>query len=259
MRPAPARLLLAGICCAFGCASYSSFKEARALEPSAFRVDVAGTVITALPASGATAYLRGARPFPTDDSQMAKTKPALELQVRYGIARGFDLGLKTNLSSLELNGTVEIVRGARFDLALAPVIRVDSYSFNIIIIHDEGWRMTTLKLPLLADIRFGSAGQHALIFGPAIARAWGTGTDRNSGYSIGAVLAGGTVGLSLANGPDFRIFPEVAIYTTVAGHGIALPGGALRVCRPMWEADNLSSCKRESPSLLAGRADVLRC
>ena len=89
--------------------------------------------------------------------------------------------------------------------------------------------MATLKLPLLADIRFGSAGQHGLIFGPAIARAWGSGTDRNSGYSIGAVLAGGTVGLSLANGPDFRIFPEIAVYTTVAGHGIGLPGAVVRV------------------------------
>ena len=120
---APARLLLAGICSAFGCASYSSLKEARALEPGAVRVDLAGGAITALPRSGATAYLRGARPSPRDDSEMAQTKPAFELQVRYGIANGFDVGLKTNLSSLELNSTVQLVRGARFDLALAPAIQ----------------------------------------------------------------------------------------------------------------------------------------
>ena len=92
--------------------------------------------------------------------------------------------------------------------------------------------MATLKLPLLADIRFGSAGQHGLIFGPAIARAWGSGTDRNSGYSIGAVLAGGTVGLSLANGPDFRIFPEIAVTrpSLATASGFPAPSSA---CRPM--------------------------
>jgi hypothetical protein len=65
--------------------------------------------------------------------------------------------------------------------------------------------------------------------GPAVARAWGTGTGNNSGYSIDAVLAGGTLGLSWAVGENLRIIPEVSVYTTVAGHGMAIPGHVVRV------------------------------
>jgi hypothetical protein len=40
---------------------------------------------------------------------------------------------------------------------------------------------------------------------------------------------GGSIGLSLADGPNFRFIPEIAVYTTVAGHGVALPGYVVRV------------------------------
>ncbi len=43
------------------------------------------------------------------------------------------------------------------------------------------------------------------------------------------LFAGGTVGLSLQVAKAIRLFPEIAIYTPLAGHGVALPGDVVRV------------------------------
>lgn len=219
------RLLLAIICArAFGCASLSTFKEARSLEPGSFRFDVAGVSTTARPKSGATAFLRGARPDPSNDSEQARTFPALEMQLRYGVTDGFDLGLKTNLSSFEINGTMQIARGQRIDVALAPGLQ-GAIGTNG---DDEGWSLTMLKLPLLVGLRFGSEGHHAFVLGPTLAKSWGSGTSKNSGYAIDALFAGGTIGLSF-DGGSLRIMPEIAIYSALRGHGVALPGDVVRV------------------------------
>jgi hypothetical protein len=210
---------------AFGCASYSNMKEARALDPGAFRVDFVGGATTARPVSGATAFLDGGRPRSGDTSEQARVLPGLEAQVRYGIARGLDLGVKTSLTSLELNATVQLVRCERFDLALAPAAQ-GAFGSNG---DDEGWQMALAKLALLGDARFGSAGRHAVVVGPALVKAWGGGTARNSGYALDALFAGGTLGVSIEVVPGVRLFPEIAIYTPLRGSGVALPGDVVRV------------------------------
>ncbi len=210
---------------ALGCASYSSMKEARTVDPGAFRVDVVGGATTARPVSGATAFLGGSRPSPGDTTEQARLTPGLEAQVRYGLAQGFDLGVKTSLSSLELNATVQLVRGKRFDVALAPAVQGALGSNG----DDEGWQMALAKLALLGDARFGAFGQHAVVVGPTVAKAWGSGMSKNSGYALDALFAGGTLGVSLEVVRGLRIFPEIAIYTPLMGHGVALPGDVVRV------------------------------
>jgi hypothetical protein len=76
-------LLAATTTLTLGCASYSSFKEARTLDPGVIRVDVAANVTMARPTSGATAFLRGARPAPYDTSEQASVLRGLEAQVRF--------------------------------------------------------------------------------------------------------------------------------------------------------------------------------
>lgn len=218
--------VLAGVgVAAPGCASYTSFKEARALDPGTIRFDVAMVAQDARPRVGATAFRQGAPPDPSDTTEQPQLSPGFEAQVRYGFAPGFDLGLKTSLSSLEVNGTIQLVRGERFDLALAPALQ-GAVGTNG---DDEGWSMMLFKLPLLADFRFGDAGKHAVVVGPALAKAWGSGMSKNSGYTIDAMFAGGTIGVSFAAGPSVRIMPEIAVYSTLRGHGVALPRDAVRV------------------------------
>lgn len=208
-----------------GCVSYSSFKEARTLDPGVIRVDVAANVTMARPTSGATAFLRGARPAPYDTSEQASVLRGLEAQVRHGVLPGLDIGAKTSISSLELNATVQLARRDCFDVALAPAVQLAAgANFD-----DEGWEMWLVKLPLLADVRFGRAGQHAVVFGPALAKSWGAGTSKNSGYTVDALFAGGTIGVSLEVARILCLFPEIAIYTPLAGHGVALPGYVVRV------------------------------
>jgi hypothetical protein len=209
----------------FGCASYSSMKEARTVNLGAIRVDVVGGATTARPASGATAFLGGRRPSPGDTTEQARVLPGLEAQVRYGLAQGLDFGVKTSLTSVELNATVQLVRGERFDLALAPAVQ-GAFGSNG---DDEGWQMALAKLALLGDARFGDAGRHAVVVGPALAKAWGGGTNKNSGYALDALFAGGTLGVSLEVAHGFRLFPEIAIYTPLRGRGVALPGHVVRV------------------------------
>lgn len=208
-----------------GCASYSSLKEARTIDPGGVRVDVAAGATTARPVSGATAFLNGSRPSPRDTSEQASVYRGIEAQARLGIVEGFDFGVKTSLSSLELNATVQLVRGKRFDLALAPAIQ-GALGGNG---DDEGWQMALAKLALLGDARFGAFGQHAVVIGPALAKAWGSGTQKNSGYDIDALFAGGTLGVSLEVARGLRLFPEIAIYTPLNGSGVALPGNVVRV------------------------------
>lgn len=150
---------------------------------------------------------------------------SLEVQARYGIAKSLDVGLKTGLTNLELNSTVQLVRREAFDVALAPAVQ---YAFGTNA-DDEGWDTVLFKLPVLIDFRFGQEGEHALVFGPTIAKAVGSGNNKNRGYNIDALFAGGTVGVSLRMGPRIRIMPEIALYTPLAGHGVPLQGYSVRI------------------------------
>jgi hypothetical protein len=205
-----------------GCVSYSVLKDARALDPGAFQFDVAAGRSVIRPRSGATAF---AGRESSGIGEQTMDFPALELQARYGIERSLDIGLKTGLTNLELNSTVQLVRREASDVALAPAVQY-AFSTNG---DDEGWGTYLFKVPVLIDFRFGRGGEHALVFGPTIAQAVGSGNSKNSGYDVDALFAGGTIGVSFKLGPTIRVMPEIAIYTPLAGHGVALQGYALRV------------------------------
>ena len=220
-----ASFLLVALGSLAGCVSYSSYKEARALEPGSIRFDVVPTLTIARPKIGATAFLNGSRPSPNDTTEQPHDTPGVEVQLRYGIARGFDLGVKGSLSSVEANATIEVLRGRSFGVALAPAAQI-ALGTNF---DDEGWEIALFKLPVLLGIRFGDDGRNALVLGPTLAKSVGGGTMKNSGYPADALFAGATIGLSLQAGSSFRVFPEIAIYTPLSGHGVALPGHIVRV------------------------------
>jgi hypothetical protein len=204
-----------------GCVSYSVLKDARTLDPGAFRFDFAVGRTVIRPRSGATAYERRQS---SGVGELAKDSFALELQARYGISRGFDVGLKTGMTNLELNSTMQLVRRDAFDVALAPAVQYALGSNG----DDEGWETLLFKLPVLIDFRFGQGGEHALVLGPTVAIEVGSGNAKNSGYKLAALFAGGTVGVSFKLGMA-RIMPEIAIYTPLSGQGVALQGSAVRV------------------------------
>ena len=205
-----------------GCVSYSAFKDARALDPGAFRLDVAPGATVVRPRSGLVAYERQYELPRVGD--LANAYFAFELQARYGIARGLDLGLKTGGTNLELNSTLQLVRRETFDVALAPALQYALGTNG----DDEGWEMFLVKLPVLIDFRFGPGGDHALVFGPTIAQAIGSGNGRNSNYKPDALFIAGTVGFSFKVGVA-RFVPEIALYTPLTGGAVALPGSTLRV------------------------------
>ena len=217
--------LLVSLASLAGCVSYSSFKEARALDPGTLRFDVAPAFIVTRPKIGATAFLAGRRPSSEDTSEQPHDAPAIELQLRYGVVRGLDLGVKTSLTSAELNATVEVFRGRSVEVALAPSAQVAVGTNG----DDEGWKIALYKLPLLVGVRFGDHSQHSLVLGPALAKSVGSGTGKNSGYVADALLGGASIGVSLQAGESLRVAPEIAVYTPLSGQGVALQGHLLRV------------------------------
>jgi hypothetical protein len=205
-----------------GCVSYSSFKEARALDAHQVRVDVAAGFTHTLPQDGATAYLGGASSV-RNSTEEPRDVVNPEVQVRYGLVDGFDLGVKTGLSNVELNSTIQLVRGTTFDLALAPAAQL-AIGTNM---DDEGWMAELLKLPLLADLRF-CHGECAFVLGPAVAFETGNGLNKNQ-HGLDALLLGTSLGLSFPIAPYLRLMPEVSVYTAVFGKGIALSPDVVRV------------------------------
>ena len=217
--------LLVSLASLAGCVSYSSFKEARALDPGTLRLDVAPAFIVTRPKIGATAFLAGGRPSSGDTSEQPHDGPVIELQLRYGVVRGFDLGVKTSLTSAELNATIEVFRGRSVEVALAPAAQVALGTNG----DDEGWKIGLFKLPVLVGVPFGDRSQHSLVLGLALAKSVGGGEGKNSGYAADALLGGASIGVSLLAGESLRVAPEIAVYTPLSGKGLALPGDVLRV------------------------------
>jgi hypothetical protein len=216
--------VLAAVALSSGCTSLSSFKEAHPIDRGAVRFDAALSGAGAAPVRGATAFLGGRRPSANDSSENAKSALQLQLQLRFGAFPGADVGLKTNLSSIELNSTIQLLRGASFELAFAPALQAGIGS-NL---DDEGWSINVIKLPILTGFRFGDGGRHELVLGPTVARMWGRGTAKNEPYGVSAWLAGGTVGISFESGFG-RVMPEVAVFSTVGGSAVALTPDIVRV------------------------------
>jgi hypothetical protein len=194
-----------------GCASFSTFKTARAIDPGETQVTASGGVI--------------ADTVPYNDGsgrQHTYADPQFELGVRYGIADGFDLGAKVWSLGAELNSTISIVRSRYFDLALAPSVGVVNYSYGIDC-DAAGYNCDTVnvlelfaKVPLLFGIRFGARQEHEFVFGPEVVPISAlSGDDYGNGGTSSGVLLGGLLGVSFKVSPWLRIMPEVTVLTPV--------------------------------------------
>ena len=198
--------------CFSGCASFSTMKTARAIDPGTTQVMAAGSVV------GAT--------VPFDDGSGRVHHPAdpqFEIGVRYGIVDGFDLGAKVWSLGGELNSTISLVRSRFFDLALAPSVGLVNYSFGTgCDIYGNCADTTSVlelfaKIPLLFGLRFGPQQEHEFVFGPEVVPITVlTGDDYGNGTSMSGVLLGGVLGVSFKVSPWLRIMPEVTILTPVA-------------------------------------------
>lgn len=209
-------IVFAGTFCA--CASFSTMKTARAIDPGTSQVSLSGSVVgTTLPnAAGAGT--------PTQ----SQFEPQFEVAWRYGIVSGLDLGLKLTSLGGELNSTISLVRTSGFDLALAPAVGVTGYSFcegcyqngnggnNV-----DVWELYG-KFPLLFGIRFGPSRMHEIVVGPEVVPISVVSGIEGSGQgsSQTAVLIGGVLGVSLKLSPWLRIQPEITLLTPVTNFDI---------------------------------------
>jgi len=209
MGATPAALALGFVA---GCASFSTMKTARAIDPGTTQVTAAGSVV------GAT--------VPFDDNTGRVHHPAdpqFELGVRYGIVDGLDLGAKVWSLGGELNSTISLVRSRFFDLALAPSVGLVNYSFGTMcdIYGNCDNTISVLelyaKIPLLFGLRFGRWQEHEFVFGPEVVPITVlTGDDYGNSTSQSGALLGGVLGVSFKCAPWLRIMPEVTILAPVA-------------------------------------------
>jgi hypothetical protein len=209
-------IALVAIGCFTGCASFSTMKTARAIDPGTSQVTFSGGVV-------------GAN-VPYDDGSGRVHHPAgpqFELGVRYGIADGFDLGAKVWALGGELNSTISLVRSSVFDLALAPSIGIVSYNYGTDCDQfgyncDDSVDVLELfaKIPLLFGVRFGPQQEHELVFGPEIVPVFVAAGDENTGASVATsgALLGGVVGVSFKVSPWLRLMPEVTVLTPISGY-----------------------------------------
>ena len=204
------RILLAVVAawlCA--CASFSTLKTARAIDQGTSQVAVSvGAIGVTLPKDAPS---NGTR------KDQVQVVPQFELSARYGIADGFDLGVKVWALGGEVNSTISLVRSASFDLALAPSVGLIDYSYT-----DSNNNTTQVvevfgKLPLLFGLRFGPGNEDELVFGPEIiAVAVAAGDDYNNTYSTSGALAGGLIGISFKVNRWLRVMPELTVLTPIS-------------------------------------------
>ncbi len=218
MRAALASVLAGSFC---ACASFSTMKTARAIDPGTSQFSLMGGAVGA---SVPNAF--------GDNLTRAAFAPQFELAWRYGIVEGLDLGMKLSSLGGEVNSTISLVRSAGFDLALAPAAGVTGYSFldcpgcvgggnNV-----DVWEFY-LKVPLLFGIRFGPHRMHEIVLGPELVPlSVSYGSNGTAGVSQTALLIGGVFGVSLKLSPWLRIQPEVTILTPV-GANFDLPNAPL--------------------------------
>jgi hypothetical protein len=212
LRPSRAVLATLALGCFAGCASFSTMKTARAIDPGTTQVTAAGSLVGAV--------------VPFDDGTGRVHRPAdpqFELGVRYGIVDGFDLGAKVWSLGGELNSTISLVRSRFLDLALAPSVGLVSYSFgtDCDIYGNCGNSYNVLelfaKIPLLFGVRFGAWQEHELVFGPEVVPITVlTGDDYGDGDASSGALLGGVLGVSFKCAPWLRIMPEITILAPVA-------------------------------------------
>ena len=199
------------------CASFSTMKTARAIDPGTSQFSMIGSAVgTTLPnADGANTATR------------SSFAPQFELAARYGIIEGWDLGAKLTSLGGEINSTISLVRGNVFDLALAPAVGTTGYSYNSCNACVNGgdtidvWEVYG-KLALLFGLRFGPSREHEFVFGPEVVpiSIVSGDEDTGNGTSQTAVLLGGVVGVSFKVSPWLRIMPELTVLTPASNFTI---------------------------------------
>jgi hypothetical protein len=199
------------------CASFSTMKTARAIDPGTSQYSMVGSAVgTTLPnADGSNTATR------------TSVAPQFELAARYGIVDGFDLGAKLTSLGVELNSTISLVRGNVFDLALAPAVGTTGYSYNNCNACVNGgdtidvWEIYG-KLALLFGLRFGPSHEHEFVFGPEVVPISIVAGDEDTGggTSQTVVLVGGVAGVSFKVSPGLRIMPELTMLTPASNFTI---------------------------------------
>jgi hypothetical protein len=200
-------LAIVAACSVTACASFSTMKTARAIDPGTSQFSMIGSAVgTTLPNANNN-----------DGVTRAEVAPQFEVAWRYGIFDGFDLGAKLTSLGGELNSTISLVRSNGFDLALAPAVGLTGYTYNTC----DGcggnvgvWEVYG-KLALLFGLRFGPSREHEFVFGPEVVPIGITASDSVSQNTASGstVLVGGVVGVSFKVSPWLRIMPELTVLT----------------------------------------------
>ena len=192
------------------CASFSTMKTARAIDPGTSQFSMIGSAVgTAVP----NANQNG------DGVTRGAVGPQFELAWRYGIIDGFDLGAKLTSLGGELNSTISFVRTNGFDLALAPAVGLTGFTYDdcggCLNGNNVGVWEVYGKLALLFGLRFGPHREEEFVFGPEVVPVGFTAVDSaaQTTTSGSTVLVGGVAGVSFRLSPWLRLMPEVTILT----------------------------------------------
>jgi hypothetical protein len=193
------------------CPSFSNLKTARALDKGQYEITLAAEAI-------------GASNFDTaNGTGSGYAYPQFEIAARFGIADGLDLGFKVYPIGIELDGSIQLLRGS-FDLSLDPGVGISGSGFTTY--GPEGstgasFFVVPLHLDLLGGINLGTGGTQ-IVFGPGVYGVFGLANSISDGASqdgnSATLLVGGTLGISVALLPILRVMPEFDIYFPVAGH-----------------------------------------
>jgi hypothetical protein len=196
-------LLIAGLV-ASGCASQTGLGRATTLAPGV---------------SQFTPFVEGSLVSVRTDSSQATTAPWLlpGLGYRRGVTSWLDVGVRAwafglpnylTAIGLAVDGKVQLFRGGRWHIALAPSVK-----YHAVALADAPWHLGFVELPVLFGLNLGP---HQLVLGVRLTDTLLTGAGTNP---VNTVWVGTHVGFSVRV-RKVELMPELGIlYSPVSFNG----------------------------------------
>lgn len=148
----------------------------------------------------------------TEDRGQQQTAPAIDMEVRRGVAASADVGLKVYALGGEVNARLLMMSTPVFDVALVPGV---GFSAGDVVIGHEQAAILTGGLTALAGFNLG---KHTLTLGPKLIGhlALASATETTAGVKTthggeAAWLPGGEVGCLFRFSEHFGLFPELNV------------------------------------------------
>jgi hypothetical protein len=199
--------------CLTGCPSFATLKTARALDPGQLQVTAASEVLGMAAPSG---------------KGVGGVKPDMIAAMRYGVADGFDVGVRLEpVEGVSADTTIQIVRSRAIDVALGPgggyfqAPGPIGYEPKAIeeLATSPLYTIWSASVPLLVGFNF--PGGHQLVVAPRATAYFAQPGNPGGNPTPGGVeiFAGGSLGLSIKTSHALRVMPEIDVTKPVAWTG----------------------------------------